>query len=202
MIIKVPQIQYNKTIGLWLLFLIFSCQENENITTEANTALVVDFSDLTLEQNKGIYTYNSLLFTGVAESFHPNGMRFEEIHFTNGKKNGPKKIWFENGHISYEGYYLEGKLDGTARTWWNNDTLRSESNYKNGKVHGKQLQWYSSGAKFKELNIFEGQEVGMQKAWRENGEIYNNYEAKDGRIFGLKRATMCFTLEDEEVILD
>lgn len=44
-----------------------------------------------------------------------------------------------------------------------------------------------------------GREEGMQKAWRENGKIYNNYEAKNGRIFGLKRANLCYELENEEV---
>ena len=33
----------------------------------------------------------------------------------------------------------------------------------------------------------------------QNGKIYNNYEAKNGRIFGLKRASLCFQLEDEIV---
>jgi antitoxin component YwqK of YwqJK toxin-antitoxin module len=49
------------------------------------------------------------------------------------------------------------------------------------------------------MAIVNGQEEGMQKAWRENGKIYNNYEAKNGRIFGLKRASLCFQLEDEIV---
>ncbi len=41
----------------------------------------------------------------------------------------------------------------------------------------------------------------MQRSWRENGQLYNNYEARDGRTFGLKRANLCFSLDDEEVIL-
>ena len=49
------------------------------------------------------------------------------------------------------------------------------------------------------MTIVNGREEGMQQAWRRNGKIYNNYEAKNGRIFGLKRANLCFQLEEEIV---
>jgi antitoxin component YwqK of YwqJK toxin-antitoxin module len=187
---------------LLVVLFLTACEENSQVTAELVSALPVDFSELTLDQNKGVYTYQKELFTGLAQSFYQSMIKAEEIHFTNGKKNGKKKIWFKNGHLSYECTYINGKLNGTSKTWWKNDTLRSISNYKMGVVDGQQLQWYQSGAKFKALKIVNGREEGMQKAWRENGEIYNNYEAKNGRIFGLKRATLCFTLEDEEIILD
>jgi antitoxin component YwqK of YwqJK toxin-antitoxin module len=66
-----------------------------------------------------------------------------------------------------------------------------------GVPHGIQKQWYQSGAKFKHLSLNHGIEEGLQQSWRENGKIYNNYEAKNGRIFGLKRANLCYELEEE-----
>lgn len=77
--------------------------------------------------------------------------------------------------------------------------MRSESSFTEGIAHGTQRQWYKSGALFKEINLVEGKEEGMQKAWRENGKIYNNYQARNGRIYGLKRANLCYELDDEEV---
>jgi antitoxin component YwqK of YwqJK toxin-antitoxin module len=50
------------------------------------------------------------------------------------------------------------------------------------------------------MNYRAGKEAGMQRAWRQNGKIYNNYEVKNGRIFGLKRANLCYGLDDEKII--
>ena len=77
--------------------------------------------------------------------------------------------------------------------------MRSESAFNEGIAHGTQRQWYKSGVLFKEINLAMGKEEGMQKAWRENGKIYNNYEARNGRIYGLKRASLCYELDNEEV---
>ena len=44
-----------------------------------------------------------------------------------------------------------------------------------------------------------GQEEGLQQAFRKNGDLYANYEAKEGRIFGLKKAALCFGLQNEEI---
>ena len=44
-----------------------------------------------------------------------------------------------------------------------------------------------------------GKEEGIQQAFRKNGDLFANYEAKEGRIFGLKKAALCFGLEDENI---
>ena len=44
-----------------------------------------------------------------------------------------------------------------------------------------------------------GKEKGIQRAYRKNGALYANYEAKNGRIFGLKKASLCFGLEDQQI---
>lgn len=44
-----------------------------------------------------------------------------------------------------------------------------------------------------------GREEGLQQAFRRNGYLYANYEARNGRIFGLKKAALCYGLEDENI---
>ena len=44
-----------------------------------------------------------------------------------------------------------------------------------------------------------GKEEGIQQAFRKNGDLYANYEAKNGRIFGLKKASLCFGLENQKI---
>ena len=77
--------------------------------------------------------------------------------------------------------------------------LISHLNFRLGKAHGVQKKWYTTGEIFKVLHFNMGIEEGIQQAFRKNGDLFANYEAREGRIFGLKRAALCFGLEDEEV---
>ena len=87
------------------------------------------------------------------------------------------------------------------KSWVNdvNHTMVSHLNYYMGKAHGIQMKWYPTGEIFKVLNLHMGIEEGMQRAFRKNGALYANYEARNGRVFGLKKAALCYSLEDEKV---
>lgn len=162
-------------------------------------AVEVNKESLTLIATEGIYYYQDSPFSGYAVQFYPNDSLAEKISFVEGKKEGLYQKWYPSGILSFESNYKSGRRDGITKTWWKGGGLRSESHHTMGVVHGNQKQWYKSGQLFKSINIVEGKEEGLQQAWRENGKIYNNYEAKNGRIFGLKRANLCFELEDEVV---
>ncbi|WP_452229887.1 toxin-antitoxin system YwqK family antitoxin [Lacinutrix sp. MEBiC02404] len=185
--------------------LFFNCQ-NKTVKKEQLTAVAMEVSlpevsksALMLKPNIGLVYYQDTPFTGISVLSYPNGNMAESIPYKNGKKDGTLKKWFENETLSFEAFYKNGKLEETATSWWLNGNIRSESHYKNGIANGIQKQWYKTGELFKQMTIVNGKEEGMQKAWRRNGKIYNNYEAKNGRIFGLKRANLCFQLEEEIV---
>jgi antitoxin component YwqK of YwqJK toxin-antitoxin module len=184
--------------------LFFACKQNDNKIAPSAISNInleqVDKSQLTLDQSKGLVYHLDKPFTGYSISTYPNDVKSEEIAYANGKLHGSYKKWFEEGLLSYECTYNQGLQVDQGHSWWRNGNMRSEANYKNGKVHGVQTQWYKSGSIFKKMTFNMGREDGMQQSWRENGKIYNNYEAKNGRIFGLKRAALCFQLEDEEVV--
>jgi antitoxin component YwqK of YwqJK toxin-antitoxin module len=182
--------------------IIVSCQKETQkpiAFTEAEVSIMINKSELELMPNLGLMYYNNQPFTGVSEVFYSEIVKAETIEYKNGKRHGLYKKWFPDGTLSFEAIYDNGLQHGVSKSWWRNGNLRSVANYDNGIVNGTQKQWYKSGSIFKEMTIVNGKEEGMQKAWRENGKIYNNYEAKNGRIFGLKRASLCFQLEDEIV---
>ncbi|MCL5244551.1 toxin-antitoxin system YwqK family antitoxin [Cellulophaga sp. 20_2_10] len=188
-ITKVRQLLFYKLVLILLVASISSC-------TPVN---LVSKKKLEVKNNLGLVYYNNELFTGLAVTFYKHGGTSESISYQNGKKHGDYQKWFSSGDLSYEAYYKNGKKEGVAKSWWANGNLRSKSIFTKGIVNGLQKQWYNTGAKFKEMNIVNGKENGIQKSWRKNGKVYNNYEAKDGRIFGLKRANLCFQLENEVV---
>lgn len=194
--------QFNKYHLVWVLFAWLSCGKQAMAPGQPNEGQgllnrIVTHDSLVLHPNEGLVYLESKPFTGTGINTYASGVKARSIQYRGGKKQGLYQKWFADGTLSYEAHYQKGKLIDTAKSWWKNGQLRSLTRYENGVLHGKQQQWYKSGALFKEMNLAMGKEAGMQKAWRENGKIYNNYEAKNGRIFGLKRANLCYELDDE-----
>jgi len=183
-------------------FILFLCLTSCNaLDQESREIKVTEIHEdsLVLDKTKGIFKYQDRVFTGTSIQKYRSNTTSRSIQYVKGKKNGNLVMYYPNGHISYKATYNKGKLHGPIESWWKNGNKRSESSYKDGKVHGTQKQWYLSGEKFKVLHFAHGMEDGMQTAWRKNGKVYTNYQAKNGRIFGLKRANLCYSLEDEEV---
>jgi len=201
LIIKVHQMTFNKYVLVGLLFIfLFSCTKTENNpqAIPAYSSKFIHTDSLQLIPEKGLVYFKNKLFTGTSVSYYENRNKAICIDYVKGKKHGFQRQWFPDETLSFESEYQNGKQKGLTKSWWKNGKQRSESTFKNGIAHGAQLQWYKSGAKFKHRNLVFGKEEGMQKSWRENGKLYNNYEAKNGRIFGLKRATLCYELDDEQ----
>ncbi len=187
-----------------------SCKstKNQKVFTDKSTIIVplntIDKVSLDYDTQTSLWTYNGVLYNGYAESYYETGLMKERISFLNGKKHGVAKHFFQDGHLKEETNYNNGKLDGTKKIWSNevDHTLIANLNYKNGKAHGEQTKWYTSGELYQKLQLNMGKEEGLQQAFRKNGVLYANYEAKDGRIFGLKKAELCFGLEDEKIVYE
>ncbi len=196
--------QYNKKlfiigIGIWILS---SCQfssTNSSQKVETEIPDTVQVSSLVLRAGEGLFYYKGKAFSGIAAEYDLNGNMLSSESFINGKRSGKWIKYYPDGSKSFEANYINGKKEGVALAWWSNGNLKSKSNFTNGVANGRQEQWYRSGARFKVFNLEDGLEVGLQQSWRENGKLYNNYEARNGRIFGLKRAKLCYTLDDEVV---
>jgi len=94
-------------------------------------------------------------------------------------------------------------LHGDKKVWSQDSAhiLLTHYTFQNGSAHGEQKKWYPTGELFKVLHLNMGKEEGIQQAFRKNGALFANYEAREGRIFGLKKAALCYGLEDEQVKL-
>lgn len=191
----------SKFFILLLCAVLIGCDDQSPQTAIVSKASLLEINQdsLELRPNEGLYYFEGVPFSGRSISLYPDRSKASSVEYQKGKKHGTYRRWFENGIKSFESEYIDGKQAGKTISWWRNGNKRSESNFKAGILDGVQEEWYKSGAKFKKMNIVNGQEEGMQQSWRENGKLYNNYEAKNGRIFGLKRAALCYQLEDEEV---
>ena len=185
----------------------FACGSAGDVTQvlpKGVTALpqIVSIDSLSLKPDLGVVIYRGQTFTGTGLERYPNDVIAAETNYVDGKKHGRATKYFEDGSLSYEAHYAMGKLDSISKSWWRNGHRRSEANFVAGVAEGLQREWYTSGAPFKSLNLLAGREEGLQQSWRENGKLYSNYVARDNRIYGLKRANLCFSLEDQIVQYD
>ncbi|OEK05618.1 hypothetical protein BFP71_16035 [Roseivirga misakiensis] len=140
-------------------------------------------------------------FSGYAVLYHPDGSLKEKVGILKGKKENASIQWYPDQHFKNITYYQNGKLHGEKKIWTRDaeHILIAHYQFEKGKAHGEQKKWYPTGELFKILNMNMGKEDGLQRAFRKNGDLFANYEAKEGRIFGLKKAALCYGLEDENI---
>lgn len=162
---------------------------------------LINKAALIFNHQTSIWTLDGLPYSGYAVTYYPDNSLKEKFGILDGKKQNKFIQWFPDGNHKNMADYHQGKLHGEKRVWTRDSThmLIAHFNYHEGKPHGEQKKWYPTGELFKILNLDRGKEEGIQQAFRKNGDIYANYEALEGRIFGLKKATLCYGLEDEQI---
>lgn len=185
--------RFANIILLTLLPLLWACNDQPTLPE-------IEAEALTLDSDQGIFFHKDEPFSGTAVTYFEDGSLEKRTTYLNGKKHGLLQKWSAPDTFAYESNYKENRRHGTATFWWANGNIRGEAQYIEGKLHGIQRQWYQSGAMFKELHYEYGVASGIQRAWRENGKLYANYEARNGRIYGLKRANLCYELDDEKIV--
>lgn len=196
--------------GILISLLLVSCKEEPiNKSTPRVTEITeLDIPDTTVSRsllhynNKtSLWNLNNQRYSGYAITYQKDSTIMDKFGVLDGRKQNKAVEYYPDGHMKHLSHYHKGKLHGTKK-YWSSDSdhiLLSHLNYVSGKLHGEQKKWYPSGELFKKLNLNMGREEGIQQAFRKNGDLYSNYEAKNGRIFGLKKAALCFGIEDEKI---
>ena len=67
-----------------------------------------------------------------------------EINYSKGKKNGPSKIFYDNGKLQEDATYKEDLKDGVARWFNRTGKLMAEYHYENGMFEGAQKTFYEN----------------------------------------------------------
>jgi len=199
---------------LSLSILLTSCVKNEKVKLPLQNVVltelqipdtIVNTSELKFDRMNSSWLLDGKPFSGYAIEYFDEVDRLKaKTGILNGKKQNQDSIWYENGNLKQSANYHHGKLHGEKKYWLSNKnhSILSHLSYKFGKPHGEQITWYPTGEPHKKLYLQEGKEEGIQQAFRKNGDLYANYEARNGRIFGLKKASLCFGLEDQKISID
>jgi len=101
----------------------------------------------------------------------------------------------KNGKVEMILTIKDGKLDGLKRTWYENGQLGSERNYKDGKPNDLIRIWYENGQLEAESNYKDSKEDGLTRYWHENGQLIYEGNYKNGVLISEK----CFNEDGNEI---
>lgn len=76
--------------------------------------------------------------------YSSDGPSIEES-YKNGFKNGPFKVYWDNGQILTEGEYKNDSIHGEIVDYYRNGIIESVSNYDIGRPYGEYKYYYSDG---------------------------------------------------------
>ncbi|MDA7681354.1 SHD1 domain-containing protein [Verrucomicrobiales bacterium] len=141
----------------------------------------VDFIKLKIRENIYYLKGSETPYTGKSYALHPNGQKYFEANYKDGKKEGLSVSWDENGKKSSESNSKDGKKEGLEVFWYQNGQKRSEVNFKDGKLDGLSVLWFENGQKWSELNRKDGKLDGLKTSWHKNGQKRLEVNYKDGK---------------------
>lgn len=91
--------------------------------------------------------------------------------YRNGKLEGERREWYENGNIGIREFYHRGKREGERKTWYGNGQTQIQTFYRHGKRDGIQKCWHESGRIWGREFFKNGMMQGEFKSWGGGGEI-------------------------------
>lgn len=192
--------------GIFIFLMIISCRETGKLPQPQvqKSAFrpeipdkVIRYGDSSLHIENGIWYAGGQPYSGMIETYFPDGMLQARQTFYQGKEEGIRDTWYPNGLPESVRYYRDGEKDSVHRGWWPNGQLRYEYHFQMGNYEGDWKEWYASGVLMKHIIYQAGKELAG-KGWRENGKPYMSFVRRDGRLYGLINANLCYSLRNEK----
>jgi antitoxin component YwqK of YwqJK toxin-antitoxin module len=189
---------------------------------------IVQFADKTPQATweVKIYSDGSKVKDGPYHEFYPDGNKFVEGKYANGKQEGEWKFWADNGKLNKAQTYHVGKLDGSWTLYhddgnkerdesykagvrdgkWTfygakNQPIQQEE-YKNGVSDGTWIKWYANGKEHWVEHYVDGQLNGPQELWYPNGKPQEKGTLKNGVPDGKRTRWKLNGEVDEETMFD
>tara|TARA_B100000497_G_C7562409_1_gene339225 strand:- start:183 stop:728 length:546 start_codon:yes stop_codon:yes gene_type:complete len=109
-----------------------------------------------------------LPFTGTTILHYKSGNLLETETYRNGKLDGPRKTYYENGQSLCSSFFKDDKLEGVIECFYEDGTLASVMTFVNGEQNGPERIYHLNGLiKFKanykeEVLIYPAEEYDLQ----------------------------------------
>ncbi|WP_130733627.1 toxin-antitoxin system YwqK family antitoxin [Flavobacterium sp. J27] len=115
-------------------------------------------------------------------------------NYKQGKLNGIRKVFYQDGSLAEHANYVNGKLDGVYKKYAENETILEEVSYKDGKLHGTALYYdgkgnlnvkgqYKNDRKWGYWETYEnGKLISKEKISKETRKTFHLEKNKEGKM--------------------
>lgn len=136
-----------------------------------------------LERIDGLWTKKGekVAFNGAFIETFENGKTKGTGSFVNGKLEGLRIQFFENGQKSTEKFYKASYLHGIAKEFYDNGTLKQTGEFVNNKENGIWTIYYETGEKHVELTFVNGVQQGDYMEYSKDGKLLVKYYFINGK---------------------
>jgi antitoxin component YwqK of YwqJK toxin-antitoxin module len=124
---------------------------------------------------------------GEWKFFYENGKINEQASYFNGKLEGIRKKYFDDGKLELEINYKQGERNGMSRTFYPNGKLKQEANFLNDKCEGLCKTYFDTGKLSSEENIKQDERNGICKYYHSNGKLKSESNYKQGERNGISK---------------
>ena len=123
-------------------------------------------------------------YSGELYETYPNGKLHEKAYALNGKLEGRRETYHENGVLSVSGNYAGGKVAGEWTVYFNNGQIFAQGTYKSGKTDGVWKMYRKNGQIEYEVSYKNGRRDGLSLSYYENGKLHSKTSYKNGELNG------------------
>lgn len=125
---------------------------------------------------------------GPRKLWHDNGQLYKKCNYVNGKINGLYESWYENRQQYIMCDVVDGKLNGSYESWYKNGQMYVKCDNVDGEKNGTFNLWHQNGQMHIDCDYVNGKENGIYKSWYYTGQIDEKCEYVDGTLEGVYEA--------------
>jgi antitoxin component YwqK of YwqJK toxin-antitoxin module len=140
-----------------------------------------------MERKNGIWYYNNEIYNGKFIDYYYSGRIQGEGILKNGKLEGLRKMYYQNGKLSVERYYTNSISDGLEKEYYEDGTLKQKGILINGKEDGVWEIYFPNGQIKQRTNFKNGIVDGESTIYYSTGKILSVELGQNGKIIPDKR---------------
>lgn len=140
-----------------------------------------------MEKKDGVFLFHGVPYSGRFIDYYYSGRKQGEGILLNGKVNGHRKMYYQNGAVSVEKDYKDGIEDGFEIEYYENGSLKQKGEFVNGKENGIWDMYFPNGQLKKRSNFIDGLMDGETTVYYSTGKVLAVEITKNGKTSPDKR---------------
>jgi len=117
---------------------------------------------------------------GPYKRWSKSGKLIEEAHFSDGKLDQMRVLYFENGDTQIVENYQKGLFQGNYKTFYPGNKLQLAGQYQNNKMEGMWLKYYENGTTMEKVHFSNNLENGTFQEFHPNGKLKTEGSYRNG----------------------